>query len=353
MSIKFKDYYEILGVARNASQDDLQKAYRKLARKYHPDRNKSKEAEEKFKEVGEAYEVLKDAEKRKRYDALGSNWKAGQEFTPPPGWNQGFEDLFGSFGGARSGGPQGGFEFSGADGLSDFFQMLFGGNFAGAGPGAAGRGGNPFSGNPFAQGYAGQHQSRHGAGGTDTEGEVSISLEESLLGTTKTISLRTQSIDARGHVRPIQKTLQVKIPQGATEGTVIRLQGQGEMGPTGRAGNLMLKVRLLPHPRYRVEGHDLLMDLPLTPWEAVLGTKVKCVTLHGDVQLTIPPGTQAGHKLRLRGKGLPKSAGKEKSDCGDLFVTVAIQVPKTLSPREKELWAEIAKEANFDPRQES
>ncbi len=320
MAVKFQDYYEILGVGRDASEDEIKRAYRKLARKYHPDVNKDKEAEEKFKQVNEAYEVLKDPEKRKLYDQLGSEWQTGQDFKPPPGW----EDVHFKF---RTG--PGVEEFGFGTGFSDFFETLFGRGMGGGG----------------------RATGRHNAWvmrGQDHEAEIEVTLEEAYHGATKTITLQSHEIDPEGQVRPSVQNLQVKIPRGVTDGTRIRLSGKGGAGMGGGpAGDLYLKVHTRPHPRFRVDGQNLLVEVPVAPWEAALGATVEVPLVDGTVNLKIPSGTQSGHKLRLRGKGLPRK-GKER---GDLFARVKIVIPRTLSPKEKDLFKEMAKISNFKPRQ--
>ena len=319
MAVKFQDYYDTLGVDRNASEDEIKKAYRKLARKFHPDVNKDKDAEERFKQVNEAHEVLKDQEKRKLYDQLGPEWQAGQDFRPPPGWeNVHFE--FGTEPGAEAFGFGGGF--------SDFFEMLFGGRRA-EGGGAAGR------------------QTSWVMRGQDHEAEINVSLEEAYNGTMKTLTLQGHEVDTQGQVRPTVQNLQVRIPAGVTDGTRIRLAGKGAPGMGGGpAGDLYLKVHLEPHRRFRVDGHDLQLEVPVTPWEAALGATVEIQTMGGSVNLKIPRGTQSGQKMRLRGKGLPKKGDKR----GDLFAVVKIVVPKSQTDREKELFEELAKVSKFNPR---
>ena len=319
MAVKFQDYYETLGVGRNASEDEIKKAYRKLARKYHPDVNKGEEAEEKFKRINEAHEVLKDPEKRKRYDQLGPDWQAGQDFKPPPGW----EDVHFEFG---NGAQAEAFNFGG--GFSDFFETLFGGRMGG-GAGAQAR------------------QTAWIMRGQDHEAEVEVSLEDAFHGATRTLTLQGHEVDAQGRVRPTTQNLKVKIPSGVTDGTRIRLAGKGGEGMGGGpTGDLYLKVKLEPHQRFRVAGHDLEVELPVAPWEAALGATVEVPIIDGTVKLKIPPGTQSGQKLRLRGKGLPRKG----DDQGDLFARVKIVVPKDLSPREKELFSEMAKLSGFNPR---
>ena len=269
--MEFKDYYQTLGVSRSATTDDIKKAYRKLARKYHPDVSKEAEAETRFKEIGEAYEVLKDSEKRSAYDQFGSQWKAGQDFRPPPNWNNGFE--------FRSSGGGG---FSGNSGFSDFFETLFGGlgraQHAGAGP---------------------QHSHRPGQ---DHTVKISISLEDSFQGATRTISLQSPELAANGHLINRNRSLNVKIPKGIVEGKKIRLSGQGSPGTGGRNGDLYLEIAFREHALFRAEGKDILLDLPITPWEAALGHTVTVPTLGGNVDLKVPPGAQSGQKLRLKGR---------------------------------------------------
>ena len=301
MSVTYKDYYKVLDVSRLASQADISKAYKKLARKYHPDLNHGDAAaEEKFKDINEAHEVLKDAEKRKLYDQLGSNWKDGQQFQGAPG----FENFHFNF---NSGGAQ---NFSGGD-FSDFFETLFGG-----GRQAGGFGGQ-FSG----------FSSRPRRGG-NIEAELPITLEEAYRGGEKTFSLGGYD-EAR--------TLRVNIPLGIKEGGKLRLAGQGR--PGNPSGDLYLTVRFLPHPHFQLEGDNIVTEVCIKPWEAVLGARVRVPTLEGTVEMNIPPGSGSGRKLRLRGKGLGPSGAK-----GDELVKVAIAAPaaKDLSPRQKELWEELA-----------
>lgn len=319
MAVKFQDYYETLGVGRNASEAEIKRAYRKLARKYHPDVNKDKEAEEKFKQINEAHEVLKDPEKRKLYDQLGPDWQAGQDFKPPPGWENVHFDF-------QTGPGAEAFDFGG--GFSDFFEMLFGGRMAGGG-GASAR------------------QASWVMRGQDQEAGIEVSLEDAYHGVTRTITLQGHEIDSQGQVRPTTQNLQVKIPPGVTDGTRIRLSGKGGAGMGGGpAGDLYLRVHIKPHARFRAEGHDLVVDVPVTPWEAALGATVEVPVMDGTVNLKIPAGSQSGQKLRLRGKGLPKKG----SERGDLFARLKIAVPKDLNEREKELFSEMAKVSEFNPR---
>ena len=309
--MQFKDYYQIMGVARDATQDEIKRAYRKLARKYHPDVSKVADAEVRFKELGEAYEVLKDAEKRAAYDQLGADFKGGQDFRPPPDWNAGFEFSGGGFTGGDA-----------AD-YSDFFEALFGRGFR------AGSGGRA---------------SFH-ARGEDHHARVLIDLEDSYQGTTRTITLRVPGVDAQGHVVTRERVLNVSIPKGIREGQHIRLSGQGSAGMgEGKAGDLYLEVEFRPHPLYRVEGRDLYLDLPVTPWEAALGATVKVPTLGGIVELKIPEGSTSGRKLRLKGRGIP---GDPPGDC---YVILAIALPPANSDVAKAFYRKMAQEMNFNPR---
>jgi curved DNA-binding protein len=319
MSVKFQDYYETLGVGRDASEDEIKRAYRKLARKYHPDVNKDKEAEEKFKQINEAHEVLKDPEKRKLYDQLGSDWQAGQDFKPPPGW----EDVHFDF---RTGPGAEAFDFGG--GFSDFFEMLFGGRMGGGGRARA-------------------RQGSWVMRGQDHEAEIEIDLESAYHGTTRTLTLQGHEIDQQGQVRPTVQNIQVKIPPGVTDGSRIRLSGKGGEGMGGGPpGDLYLKVHIEPHPRFSMDGHNLQVEVPIAPWEAALGGTVQVATMDGKVKLKIPSGSQSGQKLRLRGKGFPKKGGAR----GDLIARLKIVVPKDLTAREKELFAEMAEVSSFKPR---
>lgn len=326
MSVQYKDYYEQLGVKREASQEDISKAFKKLARKYHPDLNPGdKTAEDKFKEINEAYEVLKDPEKRKLYDSLGPNWKQGQDFQPPPG----FENMHFNFRGGPGGG-MGGMGGAGFD-ASDFFESIFG---MGGGSFRHARGG---MGGGYEDIFGGMGGQRRGpTRGQDAEVEIELPLEQAVSGGSQAISLQT----AGG-----PKTLTVNIPAGIKEGQRIRLAGQGHPGRGGQAGDLYLRVRLAAHPRYKVEEDTVVYDLPLAPWEAAQGARVNVPTLDGSVELNIPPGTGSGKKLRLRGKGLGP-AGKR----GDMLVRVMVQVPKATSERERELWAELERLSGFKAR---
>ena len=316
MPVQFRDYYETLGVPKTASEDDIRSAFRKLARKYHPDVAKDKKtAEEKFKEINEAYEVLGDSEKRKKYDQLGADWNRPGGFQPPPGWQQhqgqqpggGFYQWGGGDGGVQ-------FEFDGT-GFSDFFEAFFGG----------GRGRSAFG------GFGGRQATAER--GADVEADIMVTLEEALHGSTRTVSLRRAGSDK-------VENYQVKIPRGVHEGQRIRLRGQGEAGARGgKSGDLFLRVRLARHPDFSVEGSDLIHEVKIEPWQAVLGTGLLVPTLEGKVRLKIPAGTQGAQRFRLRERGLPGVSGKR----GDLYVVAQINVPKKITEREKEIWSELAK----------
>jgi curved DNA-binding protein len=301
-------------VPKTASEDEIRSAFRKLARKYHPDVAKDKKtAEEKFKQINEAYEVLSDPEKRKKYDQLGADWNQPGGFQPPPGWGGG-QQPGGGFQQWDSG--NGGVEFEfGGTGFSDFFETFFGG-----GRGRAGFGG-------FGQRPATAER------GHDVEADIMVTLEEALHGSTRTVSLRRNGANK-------VETYQVKIPRGVHEGQRIRLAGQGEAGEGGgKSGDLFLRVRLAKHPEFSVEGSDLIHEAKIAPWQAVLGIELQVPTLEGDVRLKIPPGTHGGQRLRLRGRGLPSATGSR----GDLFVDVQIDIPKKITEREREIWNELAR----------
>ncbi len=330
--MKYLDYYAVLGVPRTATADEIKKAYRKLARQYHPDVNKAAGAEARFKEINEANEVLSDTEKRKRYDALGANWKPGQDFTPPPGWG-GFEGASSGPGGIHFefGGPGAGGDFS------DFFSALFG-DLGGGGGRRPRR--SPFGGFGGFGGSA-EEEEAFAPRGQDFEANLAVTLEELLSRTPKRITLQVPARGPDGHAAPESKTFSVRIPAGATDGTRIRLPGQGAGG-----GSLYLNLRVAPHPHFQLRGHDLDFELPLAPWEAVLGAKVAIPTLEGNAALKIPPGTQGGARLRLGGKGLPDQHGTR----GDLYVNIRIVLPDRPTAREKALFEQLAKESGFQPR---
>ncbi len=298
--MEYKDYYQILGVARDVSKEDLKKAYRKLARKYHPDVSKETDAEAKFKELGEAYEVLKDPEKRAQYDQFGSNYKNGQSFTPPPGWGQ--------QGGRRGGG------FDGNSNFSSFFDSMFGGG------GASGGRDNFY------------------AKGEDVNAKITISLEDAFNGAKKTIRRPSGSTETG--------TLNVKIPAGITSGKKIRLSGQGRAGMGGSAGDLLLEINIATHSHYRLDASNVILDLPIAPWEAALGAKVTVPTLAGKINLTIPAGAKSGQKMRLKGRGLP---GKEP---GDQIVNLQIITPPANTDKAIQLYQQMAEELSFNPREE-
>jgi curved DNA-binding protein len=327
----FKDYYQILGVDRGASQEEVQKAYRKLARKYHPDVNREAAAEDRFKQVGEAYEVLKDPEKRKKYDRFGHAWKQAQQRTggAPPGWENvrveygpGFDFDFGGEGGRV-----------GADGeaFSSLFEQLFGGR---------GRDREPFGGG-FAGFQARSANPRSARRGGDVEAEVELGLEEAARGGKRQVTLADPESGQR-------QTLEVTIPPGIQAGKKLRLGGQGGEGLGGR-GDLLLKVKIAPHPRFRLDGRDLHVEVPLAPWTAALGGEIDVPTLDGRQRIKVPAGTSSGRRIRLAGKGFPGGAGKP---AGDLYAELQIAVPKTLTDRERELFAELARVSQFKPGSE-
>ena len=343
MAVSYKDYYQTLGVARDASEADLKKAFRKLAREFHPDVAKDKKnAEARFKEINEAYEVLSDAGKRKKYDELGADWKAGAEFRPPPGWQ--------GAGGARGGRPAGGEEFHfGGTGFSDFFEQFFG---------ARGRGGaGGFGGPQFAE-------EESTARGRDIEGDLMVTLDEAVQGGVRTISLQRgvpcetcggtgvknrRACPACAGQGSVAKTedYKVRIPTGIIEGKRLRVAGRGEAGSGGGgSGDLLLRVRFARHPDFEVDGHDLTHETDLAPWEAALGAEVSVPTLGEPVTIRLPAGTQNGQKLRVRGRGLPRPGGSN----GDLFVKAHIEIPTSLTAGERALWEKLAQESRFHPR---
>jgi curved DNA-binding protein len=309
----YKDYYNIMGIEKDASQDEIKRAYRKLARKYHPDVSKEADAEIRFKELGEAYEALKDPEKRAAYDKLGENWKAGQDFNPPPDWDAGFE--------FNGGGYTGGNDSD----YSDFFESLFGRDFGSA--------------------QANRQQSGYATRGEDHHAKVLIDLEDAYQGATRGITLQSPEVDSSGHVITKQRTLNVKIPKGVKQGQRIRLSGQGSPGMgSAPAGDLYLEIEFKKHHLYRADGHDVYLDLPITPWEAALGASVKVPTPDGQVDLKISKGTTTGCKLRLKGRGIP---GKPP---GNLYVIPQITLPPADSDKAKELYQKMEQEMAFNPR---
>ena len=329
MGMQYKDYYKILGIKRDASEKEIKQAFRKLARKYHPDVNPGdKEAEEKFKDINEAHEVLGDPKKKAKYDQLGSNWQAGADFTPPPGW-EGFRvrtDDFGNFAGA------GGF-----GNFSDFFSVLFGQE-----PGGG-----------FSQRRS---KRRRSARGSDVEAELRISLEDAYNGGKHSVTIqhseichackgatiinnsRCSACNGMGMIAK-PKRLDITIPVGVKDGSKIRLTGQGEEGVGGgKSGDLYLHIKLAPHRYFTLDGHNIQLDLPVLPWEAVLGKEVEVMTLKGYVKMKVPEGTQSGQRLRLKGLGLVKKGGER----GDQYVKIKILIPSTTSEKEKDLYKELA-----------
>jgi curved DNA-binding protein len=348
MAVKFRDYYETLGVDKKSGQEEIRKAFRKLARKYHPDTAAPEEkakAEDKFKEINEAYEVLGDPEKRKKYDQLGANWQqaGGQPGGARggagyPGFEgfEGFEGFSGMGGGRGVRGQE--FHFGGGTGFSDFFEQFFGGH------GGMGMGGEDFSGFTAGRG-AGSPYGNRPMKGRDVEGELMVTLDDVMRGTTRAVSLRR--VDQQTGEEKTQ-TIQVKIPAGVRDGQKIRLNGQGGEGLNGgKAGDLLLKIRLARHPDFRVEGSDIYFDLLLAPWEAVLGADVTLPLLDGKVNLHVKPGTEAGQRQRLKGKGLPDPKGGTR---GDFYVIINIQVPEEVPDAERELWEKLRDTSQFNPR---
>jgi curved DNA-binding protein len=311
--MQYKDYYKIMGLSRDAGKDDIKRAYRKLARKYHPDVSKEKDAEAKFKELGEAYEVLKDPEKRAAYDQLGADWKAGQDFRPPPNWNEGFEFKGGGFTGGDSGA------------FSDFFEQLFG-----------------------RSGYQPSFKEQYGAHsrGQDSHAKIYIDLEDSFHESTRNISLSTPEMNTQGQVQVKHRSLNIKIPKGIKAGQHIRLAGQGSSAPgSGQSGDLILEIAFNNHPLYQVSGADVYLDLPVTPWEAALGAKIKVPTPAGSVDLKIPPNSRQGSKLRLAGRGLPSQTP------GDFYVVLQIALPPANTGKAKAVYQKMQEELDFNPRQ--
>jgi curved DNA-binding protein len=305
--MQFKDYYQTLGVDKEATQDQIKQAYRRLARKYHPDVSQEADAEERFKAVGEANEVLKDPEKRAAYDQLGSQWQAGQEFKPPPDWDAGFE---------YSGGDESAF--------SDFFDSLFG-------QARSGGRGAPYE-------FDGR--------GRDHHAKVVIDLEDAYTGAPRQITLQAPYVDGTGHIRTRERTLNVRIPKGVVQGQHVRLAGLGDPGTdSAKAGDLFLEVQFRPHGLYRVQGRDVHIDVPVAPWELALGAQVKVPTPAGKVEVTVPASSQSGDKLRLAGRGIP---GKKS---GDLYVVLRVIFPQADSEKGRQIYQDMKKEMNFNPRE--
>ncbi|TCS71576.1 curved DNA-binding protein [Sulfuritortus calidifontis] len=310
--MKYKDYYKILGVERGASVDEIKKAYRKLARKYHPDVSKEQQAEERFKEVNEANDVLSDPEKRAAYDQLGY-YQSGQEFRPPPGWGE-------RFGGGFGGADMGGMDFG------DFFAQMFGG----------------MGGMHGGRGFGGTRGFHRAAKGRDVEASIQISLEEAFHGCERSLNLTSPGQAGR--------TVKVRIPAGALPGMRLRVPGKGGASPYGSgqhgpAGDLYLNIEIAPHALYRLEDKDIVLETPIAPWEAALGTTITVPTLTGSVRLKVPAGARSGQKLRLAGKGMPSSKG-----AGNFYVLLQIVLPGELSEEEKRLYEKLQALSRFDPR---
>ncbi|MEJ2547002.1 MAG: DnaJ C-terminal domain-containing protein [Gemmatimonadota bacterium] len=313
MSTTYKDYYQILGVEKSADAKEIKKAYRKLAREFHPDVSKDPDAEERFKEIAEAYEVLGDEEKREQYDSVGTGYTAGQEFRPPPGWEHGAGTEY---------------EYRTAGDFSDFFEQMFGG-----------RGGPSFR----------TEYRRPPRRGADHEAEVEVSLREAHDGIKRRISLEAAEITPEGQVERHTKTLDVTVPPGSVDGTRIRLRGQGGPGTDGAPnGDLFLRVRVRPDPRFELDGRNLKTTLDVTPWEAALGAKIPLKLMDGKTaSLTIKPGARSGSQLRLKGRGMP---ARGRKPAGDLIAELRIVVPDPLSEEEKGLFEKLAETSEFDPR---
>lgn len=311
-TMKFKDYYQILGISRDADQAEVKKAYRKLARKYHPDVSKEADAEEKFKEVNEAYEALKDPEKRSAYDRVGSNWKSGQDFTPPPDWESQFD-----FGG-------GGYTSANADHFSSFFESLFGG-------------GPSFQQRP--------RQPSHRQKGQDIHAKISINVEDAYTGDSKTISYQQANIDRNGHSYLKEKSINVRIPKGVVQGQTIRLRGQGNAGFGGSEhGDLYLEIGFNEHRIFRPQGKNVFIELPIAPWEAALGAKVTVPTPLGKVGLSVPSNSKAGQTLRIKGRGIPTKVP------GDLLVKLNITMPPAQTDDERAAYKAFSESFTFNPR---
>ncbi len=313
--MEYKDYYTILDVARDATQDQIKQAYRKLARKYHPDVNKEKDAETRFKDIGEAYEVLKDSEKRAAYDRFGANWREGQNFEPPPDWDAGF-----AFRGAGyTGGDEAGF--------SDFFESLFGQSREAGGT---------------------RRHTSFRSKGNDQHAKIVIPLADAYHGAKQTLTLSKPSLDDQGHVQVTPHTLHVTIPRGITEGQRIRLEGQGEPGyGGGPPGDLFLEIAFEENTVFHVKKRDIYLTLPVAPWEAALGASLTVPTLGGPVQMKIPPNSQSGKKFRLKGKGLCSAKNE-----GDQIVTLRIVIPEAKTEEQRKLYAAMAEKMPFNPRSE-
>jgi curved DNA-binding protein len=333
--MKYRDYYQILGLPRDATQDGIKRAYRKLARKYHPDVSRQADAEERFKELGEAYKVLKDTEKRAAYDRMGSQWHEGQDFQPPPQWDDNFE-----FNGKENR-SRANAEFS------DFFEAMFGSEHAGGQGRQANR---KASRTDRAEQAASDLEGAYSGAqcsipGQDHHAKITINLEDAYRGAQRSISLETPILDAQGHVSLQSRTLNVSIPRGTRSGQHLRLSGQGGAGfGEGRAGDLYLEISLRDHPRFRVDGRDVSLDVPVAPWEAALGTSVTVPLPDSSVEMTIPPESGGGRRLRLKGKGIPGNPP------GDLYVTLNIVLPPADTDSAKATWDRMRQAFDFDPR---
>jgi len=316
--MQYQNYYQTLDVDRNASQEEIKRAYRKLARKYHPDVSKEPNAESRFKEINEAYEVLGDREKRATYDQLGSNWQAGQDFRPPPGWDTQFEGTSSGFGGRQ---------------FSDFFEQIFGG------------GGSGFN---FQSGGGGCGFRPERSQPQNQKASITIDLADSFHGATRKVTLQVPKQNPNGTVQTVSQTLSVKIPKGVCEGQQIRLRGQGSAGYNGERGDLLLEVHFKPHPLYKVDGRDLQLEIPIAPWEAALGAGIRVPTLGGVVEIKIPANSRTDQRLRLKGRGLP---GKTAAENGNLYCILKIHTPPAKSTEARALYSRMQQELNFNPRQ--
>ncbi len=320
--MEFKDYYKILGVAKTATADEIKKAYRKLARKYHPDVSKEHDAQTRMSEINEAQAVLSDPEKRAAYDALGSQYQGQRDFRPPPNWDAGFE--FSDGAGAAGTGED----------YSDFFEQLFG------------RARHGRHGAGTARGHRGDMPPLRG---TDHHAKIELDLLDAFNGAERSLSLHGARLDDTGHVVTEERTLSVKIPKGVIEGQQIRLSGQGGPGHGGGpTGDLFLEVHFKPHPRFRVQGRDVTANLPLAPWEAALGAQIEVATPTSRVQVTVPAGWKKGRKLRLKGHGIPARAATDPA--GDMYLELELALPPADTPKARELYATMARELAFDPR---
>ena len=329
--MEYIDYYKVLGVSREATQDEIRSAFRKYARKFHPDVNKSEDADAQFKKINEAYEVLKDPEKRKRYDTYGQNWQRAADSQSETYWNRGYSNDRGNRSGARTFRFSRDGSFEETSGFSDFFNNLFGDRYE-------------------REQTSGYGYSIYDRAGRSQEAEITVTLADVINGATKSIALQTYHAGKRGSTGPTTRNFQVKIPRGVTEGSVIRLAGQGEAGEgAGPAGDLLIRIHIAPDPRFSVDGHDLRTVVNVTPWEAALGAKIPVHTPGATVSLSVPKGSQSGRKLRLRGKGLPRSKGT----AGDLIVEIQIKIPSTMTKEEKQLFEQLKAVSSFNPRQKS